>query len=148
MMRCASFIIVLCLFSLVSCSTKYTPKLVQHIRGSSFSATEHGYYTTELVMKPRHPRVGTNSAHLIIHNYDGIDMPGLRIYIEPYLPSKDITSPEKPHVKDAGRGLYIIDNIVFPEPGDWVLRLKIYGEELSDSVTLKIPTVSSRPMMK
>ncbi len=147
MFKVAGITIVLTIL-FFSCSPKYSPKLVQHIRGSSFSATEHGYYTTELVMKPKHPRVGVNKAHLIIHDYDGSDKPGLRIYIEPYLPSKDITSPEKPIVKDAGRGLYIIDNIVFPEPGDWVLKIRIYGEELSDRVTLKIPAVTNMPMMK
>ncbi|RMG74070.1 MAG: hypothetical protein D6710_02160 [Nitrospirae bacterium] len=147
MYRIAVLIVFLVLFSF-NCSTKYTPKLVQHIRGSSFSATEHGYYTAELVMKPKHPHVGVNRAHLIIHNYDAVDMPGLRVYVEPYLPSKNLTSPEKPRVKDAGRGLYIIDNIVFPEPGDWVLKISIYGEEFSDRVTLKIPPVRMMPMMK
>lgn len=133
--------LMLMVISILGCSAKFTPKMVQHIRGSVFSATDHGYYTTELVMKPKHPRVGVNKAHLIIHNYDAMDVPGLKIHVEPFLPAKGMTSPEKPAVKDAGRGLYIIENIVFPEPGNWELRLKIYGEELSDTVTLKIPEV-------
>ncbi len=141
-------IIILLVVVLAGCSARYTPKMVQHIRGSSFSATEHGYYTAELVMKPRHPRVGLNKAHLIIHNYEGVDIPGLQVVVTPYLPAKGITSPEKPRIKDAGRGLYIIENIRFPEPGEWVLKIKLYGEELSDTVTLKIPPVTMKPMMK
>ncbi|RMG02174.1 MAG: hypothetical protein D6726_08110 [Nitrospirae bacterium] len=133
--------LVLTVMVVVGCSAKFTPKMVQHIRGSVFSATDHGYYTTELVMRPKQPKVGVNKAHLIIHNYDAVDMPGLKIYVEPLLPARGITSPEKPTVKDAGRGLYIIENIVFPEPGNWELKLRIYGEELSDTVTLKIPEV-------
>ncbi len=134
-------IILLTTVLLLACSAKIKPKMVQHIRGSSFSATNHGYYTAELVMKPKQPVVGPNRAHLIVHNYEGEDVPGLRVIITPYLPDKEIVSPEKPKVKDAGRGLYIIDNIVFTEPGDWVLKIRLIGKELSDSVTLKIPTV-------
>ncbi len=147
MLKRAGIIIILGVI-LAGCSAKYTPKLVQHIKGSSFSATENGYYTAELVMKPKRPHVGLNKAHLIVHDYSGADVPGLKVVVTPYLPAKGITSPEKPKIKDAGRGLYLIENISFPEPGEWVLKIRLYGEELSDTVTLKIPPVSMKPMMK
>lgn len=115
--------------------------MVQHIKGSVFKATDHGYYTAELVMKPSKPKVGTNMARLIIHNYEGKDIPGLRIKAVPVLPSKNLVSPEEPEIEDAGRGLYIIRNIYFPEPGKWELRLKIYGE-IVDSVILPLPEVT------
>ncbi len=127
-----------------ACTVKYTPKMVQHIKGSVFKATDSGYYTTELVMKPKSPKVGKNRAHLIIHNYESEDVPGLKIKITPYLPARELTSPDVPTVKDAGRGLYIIDNIYFPEPGNWQLRLKIYGEEMVDTVVLPIPEVKGQ----
>ncbi len=59
MLKRAGIIIILGVI-LAGCSAKYTPKLVQHIKGSSFSATENGYYTAELVMKPKRPHVGLN----------------------------------------------------------------------------------------
>jgi len=135
-------------FMVAGCAVKYRPEMVQHIKGSVFKATETGYYTAELVMKPMHPTVGTNRAHLIIHNYEGEDIPGLRIYVTPYLPSKDIEPEVKPTVKDAGRGLYIIENINLTEAGVWELRLKIYGEEMSDSVVLTLPECRGMPMME
>ncbi len=42
---------------LTACTTKYSPKMVQHIRGSVFGATDHGYYTAELVMRPKKPGI-------------------------------------------------------------------------------------------
>lgn len=124
-----------------ACATRYTPKMVQHIKGSIFKATDHGYYTAEMVMKPSRPRVGTNMARLIIHDYEGRDIPGLRIKVLPVLPSKNLISPRKPVVEDAGQGLYIIKNIYLPKPGRWKLRIKIYGE-MVDTVILPLPEVT------
>lgn len=124
----------------VGCTVTYTPELVQHIKGSSFKATDTGYYTAELVMKPKQPVVGMNKAHLIIHNYEAVDIPGLQITAIPVLPSKGIQS-EKAKVEDAGRGLYILEDINLTEPGIWHVKLKIYGDEVSDKVTLVIPEV-------
>lgn len=135
-------IIILFLFVImIACTIKYTPKKVQHIKGSVFQETETGYYTAELVMKPKQPVVGTNEAHLIIHNYEAVDVPGLRIYAEPYLPGKGLKSDEKTVIEDAGRGLYVIKNIKITEPGVWVLKLTIYGDEISDKVSLILPEV-------
>ncbi len=140
--------IIAAVLLLFACSVKYTPKMVQHIRGSVFRATDTGYYTTELVMKPKQPLVGKNKAHLIVHNYEGADIAGLRIDVTPVLPSGNLVPDQKPEVKDAGRGLYIIDNIYFPEPGKWELRLKLYGEEMVDTVVLPLPEVKAMPMKK
>ncbi len=135
-------IIIMFLFvAMIGCAVKYTPERVQHIKGSVFQETETGYYTAELVMKPKQPVVGANRAHLIIHNYEAVDIPGLNINVEPYLPGKGIKSDEKAVVKDAGRGLYIIENIKITEPGVWVLKVTIYGDEISDKVSLILPEV-------
>jgi len=136
-------LILFLLVTLFACAPKYTPKMVQHIRGSVFKATDHGYYTTELVMKPSKPVVGLNKARLIIHDYEGNDVGGLKIKVTLLLPSRGIQSPQKPKVEDAGRGLYLIDNIYFPQPGKWQLKLKIYGE-LVDTVTLPLPEVQAQ----
>ena len=125
---------------IVGCTVTYTPEMVQHIKGSSFKATDTGYYTAELVMKPKQPVVGMNKAHLIIHNYEAVDIPGLRIIATPYLPSKGITS-ENAKVEDSGRGLYILEDVNLTEPGIWHVQLKIYSDEMSDKVTLVIPEV-------
>ncbi len=53
-------------------------------------------------MKPQQPVVGMNKAHLIIHDYESKDLPGLKIYVTPYLPGKGIKSDTRPTVKDAG----------------------------------------------
>lgn len=124
----------------VGCTVTYTPELVQHIKGSSFKATDTGYYTAELVMKPKQPIVGMNKAHLIIHNYEAVDIPGLRIIATPYLPSKGIKSGNA-EVEDSGRGLYILEDVNLSEPGIWHMQLKIYGDEMSDKVSLVIPEV-------
>ncbi|MEW6109698.1 MAG: FixH family protein [Nitrospirota bacterium] len=133
------------LIALTGCSVKYTPKMVQHIKGSVFKATDRGYYTAELVMKPDPPLVGKNSAHLIIHDYEADDITGLNITVIPFMPEKGIQSNEKPVVKDAGRGLYIIENIYFRIPGMWELRLKISGPYMVDTVVLPLPEIIEKP---
>lgn len=115
--------------------------MVQHIKGSVFKATDTGYYTAELVMKPKQPIVGDNKAQLIIHDYEATDIPGLKITVIPYHPAKGIQSKETPKVKDAGRGLYLIENIHFSEPGTWELKLTIKGPYKDDTVVLPLPEV-------
>ncbi len=124
----------------------YKPEMVQHIKGSVFDATDRGYYTTELVMKPSPPVVGENKAQLIIHNYKAEDIPGLEITAVPYLPGKDMRSPEKVTVFDAGRGLYLLDNIILTEPGVWQLKLTVAGPEMTDSVVLELPEAKEASM--
>jgi hypothetical protein len=125
----------------LGCATAKKPmKMVQHIKGSVFEATDRGYYTTELVMKPKQPLLGKNKAHLIIHDYEARDIPGLKITASISHSEKEIQSKVKPTVKDAGRGLYIIENIDFPEPGMWKMKLEIKGD-LYDSVLLSLPEV-------
>ncbi len=137
-------IVLLLIFSLallVGCGPKHTPenpKVTQHIKGSAFSLTENGYYTAEFVFRPRQPVTGKNKGHLIVHNYRSIDVPGMKISIVPYLPAKGLTSPETPGVKDMGRGLYLVENIYFPEPGKWVFKMQMKGMN-QDRVTLEIP---------
>jgi|GEM_PF-2089532 len=119
----------------------YKPELVQHIKGSSFKATERGYYTAELVTKPKRPIVGDNSARLIIHDYKATDRAGLTITAVPYLPAKDLTSDSPVTVKDAGRGLYLLEGIHITEPGKWQMKLTISGPEETDSVVLNLRKV-------
>lgn len=126
---------------LAGCATTYTPKMDQHIKGSAFKATDTGYYTAELVMKPNPPVVGINAAQLIIHDYEATDIPGLKITFTPHLPSKNLQPKEVPKVTDAGLGLYLIENIHFPQPGAWEIKLKIKGPYKTDTVVLQIPEV-------
>jgi hypothetical protein len=121
----------------------YQPEMVQHFKGSVFKATETGYYTAELIPRPREPVVGKNDADLIIHNYKAEDLPGLQIEVTPYMPETNVVSPQKPVVDDAGRGLYVIRDLVYSEPGKWALRVKIYGPE-KDSVVLPLPEVTKK----
>jgi hypothetical protein len=134
---------VVFIFSLIfaGCAATYTPEMVQHIKGSSFKATQTGYYTAELVMKPKQPKVGINKAHLIIHDYEATDIPGLTVKAVPVHKEKGTISDTTPIIKDAGRGLYIIENISLSEPGMWEMRLDIKGEFKNDSVVLPIPEV-------
>lgn len=133
------------LLIVAGCAVTYNPKLVQHIKGSSFKPTSTGYYTAELVMKPEQPAVGMNEAQLIIHNYLARDIPGLDIFVTPRLRDASMESPTIPTVKDAGRGLYLIHNIDFPKAGEWVLDIEINGPDKNDSVTLGIPEVIEVP---
>lgn len=119
----------------------YKPEMVQHIKGSVFEATDRGYYTTELVIKPSPPVLGDNKAQLIIHDYKATDIPGLDITAIPYLPEKDIQSGKTVKVSDAGRGLYLLENIYFPEPGKWQLKLTVSGPKMTDTVVLDLPEV-------
>jgi hypothetical protein len=53
---------------------------------------------------------------------------------------KGTPSPDKVTVKDAGRGLYILENLNYHMPGQWELRLDIKGPE-DDTVVLQLPEV-------
>ncbi len=136
-------VVLMCSLIFAGCASTYTPKLVQHIRGSSFKPTHTGYYTAELVMKPKQPKVGINKAHLIIHDYEATDIPGLTIKAVPVHTEKGTISKTTPTVKDAGRGLYIIENISLPEPGMWEIQIYIKGDFKNDSVELPIPEVKN-----
>jgi hypothetical protein len=137
-------LLIICVLSLIGCASdfgKKTPEMVQHIKGSIFKATERGYYTAELVMKPKQPVVGKNKGSLIIHDYEANDTPGLKIEIIPRMTGSEVTSQEKPVIKDAGRGLYLIENIDLHSPGMWELWMRISETRMSDVVTLPLPEI-------
>jgi hypothetical protein len=54
---------------------------------------------------------------------------------------EEIKPDNQPTVKDAGRGLYIIENINFSEPGQWEMKLTIKGPYKKDTVVLSLPEV-------
>lgn len=116
-------------------------EMVQHIKGSVFSATDKGFFTTELVMTPRNPVVGKSKANLIIHDYEAHDTPGLDITVLLYMPETGVQSSEKPVVTDVERGLYRLENLYFQSPGIWQMKLNIKGPRFSDTVVLSLPEV-------
>jgi hypothetical protein len=119
-------------------------KMVQHFKGSVFEATDKGSCTTELIIRPNPPVVGRNSADLIIHDIRGeeaVDIEGLDVTATPYMPGTARPSPDKVAVKDAGRGLYILENLNYDMPGKWELKLELSGPGLTDSVVLELPEV-------
>lgn len=116
-------------------------EMVQHIKGSVFSATDKGFFTAELVMTPRNPAVGKNKANLIIHDYEANDTPGLDITVSLFMPETGVQSTEKPVVTDVERGLYRLENLYFQIPGMWQMKLDIKGPRFSDSVVLSLPEV-------
>ncbi len=92
--------ILLLIFTLafLGCAANYVAKppkttiLDQHIEGSIFKATEKGFYTTELVLKKKKPVVGKNRGHMIVHNYEAVDTPGLKITAVLYMPETGAVS--------------------------------------------------------
>ena len=142
-------LIIIGLF-ITGCATDYKAdapketKQVQHIPGSVFQVTENGFYTTELVLKPKNPVVGKSKGHLIIHDYEAVDTPGLDITATLFMPETGAVSKEAPTFKDVERGLYIVDNIFFNEPGKWELKMNIKGQRFSDTVVLQLPEVKER----
>lgn len=117
---------------------------VQHIPGSVFQVTDNGFYTAELVLKPKNPVVGKSKGHLIIHDYEAVDTPGLDITATLYMPETGAVSKETPTFKDVERGLYIVDNIYFNEPGKWELKMEIKGQRFSDTVVLQLPEIKEK----
>jgi hypothetical protein len=130
-----------------SCSVDYKMKpptvtrMDQHIPGSVFDKTEQGFYTTELVLKPRKPIVGLGRGHLIVHDHEAVDTPGLNITATLYMPETGVESSKKPVVKDARKGLYKVNNLYYDSPGKWLLKLEISGRMASDVVVLSLPVV-------
>ena len=138
--------LVALVFAFVGCvppgGKKYRPEMVQHFYGSVFDATETGYYTAEVILRPNPPVVGRTKADLIIHDFRAEDRGGLDIQAELHMADTGEPAPEMPTVKEVRgphRGLYEI-SIYFPQPGDYELKLIIDGPAL-DSVVLQIPTV-------
>jgi hypothetical protein len=130
------------------CATDYKMKppgrtiMDQHIPGSVFDKTEQGFYTTELVLKPRNPIVGLGRGHLIVHDHEAVDTPGLKITATLYMPETGVESSKKPAVKDVRKGLYKVGNLFYDSPGMWSLKLEISGPRASDFVVLSLPEVS------
>ncbi len=141
--------ILLAVILLAGCMTDYKMKppaetiMDQHIPGSVFDKTEQGFFTAELVLKPRQPVVGAGRGHLIVHNYEAVDTPGLDISAKLYMPSTGVESSRQPVVKGVRHGLYKVDNLYYDVPGEWVLRLEIKGYRVSDNVVLKLPEVKN-----
>ncbi len=113
----------------------------QHIPGSAFDKTEQGYYTAELVLKPRNPVVGAGAGHLIVHNHEAVDTPGLNIRAMLYMSETGLESSKKPVVKDVKKGLYKVSDLHYDVPGVWKLKLEISGPMGSDVVVLSLPEV-------
>jgi hypothetical protein len=113
----------------------------QHIPGRVFDKTEQGFYTTELVLKPRVPIVGKGRGHLIIHNHKAVDTPGLDITATLYMSETGVESSQKPAVRDVRKGLYKVENLFYDSPGMWTLKLEIIGRRASDVVVLSLPEV-------
>lgn len=113
----------------------------QHIPGSAFDKTEKGFYTAEVVLKPRKPIVGMGKAHLIVHNHEAVDIPGLDITATLFMAETGVESSRKPTIKDARKGLYKIDNLYYDSPGMWKMKLEIKGRRASDVVLLSLPQV-------
>lgn len=122
---------------------KYTPEMVQHFTGSIFQATETGYYTAELIIRPNPPVVGSNAADLIIHDYRAHDIAGLDITITPILTDEGEASPRVPFIRDEGRGLYVVENLFYHRPGTFSLKVEIRGPK-DDSVILPLPEVGAK----
>lgn len=119
-------------------------KMVQHFKGSIFKATDKGSCTTELIIRPNPPVTGKNSADLIIHDIRGdeaVDVAGLDVIATAYMTETGTPSPDKVTVKDAGRGLYILENLNYNMPGKWALKLQLSGPGLADTVVLDLPEV-------
>jgi hypothetical protein len=113
----------------------------QHIPGSAFDKTEKGFYTTEVVLKPRKPIVGMGRGHLIVHNHEAVDTPGLDITATLYMSETGVESSKKPVLKDVRKGLYKVNNLFYDAPGMWNLKLEIRGRSVSDVVVLSLPQV-------
>lgn len=129
-----------CAQTTVKAPKKYEPEMVQHFKGSIFTATDTGYYTAELIIRPNPPVMGVNKADLIIHDYRAQDIEGLDISITAYMPDTGTASPETCIVKDVGRGLYAVENLHYHKPGAWELKVQIKGPQ-DDTVVLKLPEV-------
>lgn len=133
--------------ALTGCAMDYKMKppketiMDQHIPGSVFDKTEQGFYTAELVLKPRHPVVGPGRAYLIVHNYEAVDTPGLHITATLYKQDTKEESSKKPVVSGGRKGLYKVENLFYDSPGNWVLKLEISGYQASDVVLLTLPEV-------
>lgn len=142
--KALALIVVLAVAGCTAGTKKYTPEMVQHFKGSVFKATETGYYTAELIVRPNPPVVGENRADLIIHDYRAHDIEGLDIRVTPYLMEgdEDEASPDVPTVRDEGRGLYLIENIHYQKPGKFALRVEIKGPK-DDAVVLPLPEVTA-----
>jgi hypothetical protein len=114
----------------------------QHIPVSVFDKTEQGFYTAELVLKPRrNPIVGKGRGHLIIHNHEAVDTPGLDIIATLYMSETGVESSQKPVVSGGRKGLYKVENLFYDSPGMWALELEIRGRRASDVVVLSLPEV-------
>jgi hypothetical protein len=134
----------------LGCAGNYVAKppkttiMDQHIEGSIFKATENGFYTTELVLKKKKPVVGKNRGHMIVHNYEAVDTPGLKITAVLYMPETGAVSIEPTVVKGKGKGLYSVNNLYFDKPGKWELKMEIVGHSYSDTVVLELPEVKEK----
>jgi len=133
--------------ALTGCAMNYKMKppsetiMDQHIPGSVFDKTEQGFYTTELVLKPRHPVVGEGRGYIIIHNHEAVDTPGLDVTATLYRKDTGEKSSIQPVVKGERKGLYRVNNLYYESPGIWILKLEITGYQASDVVSLTLPEV-------
>jgi hypothetical protein len=136
-----ALIAITIILSALTASGGEKPAITKHYADSLLQFTERGLFGVELLIKGAHPKVGTNTMQIILHDkYDG-DVPGAEITVTPWMPSLGHGVFERPVVTERGGGLYTIDNIQFDMGGLWELMIGVKKDDQSDRVTFEFPGV-------
>ncbi len=120
-----------------------TAGFAKHFEDSTLQFTENSMFGVEMVIPNTRLITGVNELDLIIHDMDHRDIEGAEVTVTPWMPEMGHGAFSAPAVKEKGRGLYTISNIVLVMGGHWELRVDIKKGRKKDRVVFNFPFVRS-----
>ncbi len=129
-----------------SAEKKHPHKFTKHYEKSLFVISQNGQYSVEMVIKEDSLKVGKNKISIIVHDKKDNDVPGARLFIQPWMPEMGHGIDIEPVIEEKGGGLYEISNLVLTMPGHWEIRVQISKDGITDTAVFDFPQIG-KPMM-
>jgi hypothetical protein len=115
----------------------------KHDEKSFFKKTQKGLFSVKLVIKEDELKVGVNALDIVVRDEKGKDVVGAVITLTPWMPEMGHGSFEKPVIRERGKGLYGVENIMLIMRGHWELKMTIKKDNMEDMVIFDFPDVKS-----
>jgi hypothetical protein len=115
----------------------------KHDEKGFLKKTQEGLFSVKLVLKGDELKVGVNDLDMVVRDEKGKDVVGAVITVTPWMPEMGHGSFEKPAIRERGKGLYGVENIMLIMRGHWELRMTIKKGETEDMVIFDFPDVKS-----
>lgn len=144
-------LLVLVLLVPVAVSAQSKSKFIKHRIESGFAVSASKKFSVEMVVEGEKLQVGVNKAEIYVHDDVSTDIKGVRLKLEPWMPSMGHGVSEKAVIteKEGFFGSrYLVDNLMINMAGDWEIRVDIEKDGFRDKAVLTFAGVGGKGGMK